>query len=160
MYKYQSIVCHRIGTSATLCGTKTDISSTAHVKWANRSDFFHYDPQILPLSTEISNVALNKHRSQTDIYEMMNKYSYDCHRWKRNQVRRIVNGGGNQSSKEANLFEPFWTFPYCLFPSPSIRPLFSLPVLYSSSGAIFPPLLSLFLPLCVPSVSLCLVVSV
>lgn len=60
-----------------------------------------------------------------------------------------------KNSKGANLFEPFWTFPHCLFPSPSIQPLF-LPVLYSSSGAIFPPLLSFFpLSFSASLVSLC-----
>lgn len=72
------------------------------------------------------------------------------HRWKRNQVGWIVNRKKKNSSKGANVFEPFWTFPHCLFPSPSIHPLLSLPVLYSTSGAIFPPLPALFLPLSVP----------
>lgn len=76
-----------------------------------------------------------------------------------------MGGKKKHSSKEANPLEPFWTFPRCLFPSPSIHPLSSLPVLYSTSGAIFPPLLCLFFCpffpafLC-PLVSLRLVVSV
>lgn len=49
-------------------------------------------------------------------------------------------------SEGGNLFEPFWTFPHCRFPSPSIHPLFSLPVLDSTQDAVFPPLLSLFSP--------------
>lgn len=60
--------------------------------------------------------------------------------------------GGKIEQKGSNLSEPFWTFPHCLFPSPSIHPHFCLPVLNSSSGAIFPPLLSAFFFL---SVSLC-----
>lgn len=66
-------------------------------------------------------------------------------------------GGEKHSIKGTNLFEPFWTFPHCLFPSPSTPPPpFSLPVLYSSSGAVFPPLLSLFpLSFSASLVSLC-----
>lgn len=56
----------------------------------------------------------------------------------------IVNRKKTEQSKGPNVFEPFWTFPHCLFPSASIHPLFSLPVLYSTSGVIFPPLLSFF----------------
>lgn len=36
--------------------------------------------------------------------------------------------GEKKNSEGANLLEPFWTFPHCLLPSPSISPLFSLPV--------------------------------
>lgn len=61
------------------------------------------------------------------------------------KVGWIVNRKKTEQSKGANVFEPFWTFPHCLFPSASIHPLFSLPVLYSTSGIIFPPLLSFFL---------------
>lgn len=64
------------------------------------------------------------------------------YRWNRNEKGWIVNRGGN--SKGGNLLEPFWTFPHCRFPSPSIHPLFSLPVLDSTQDAVFPPLLSLF----------------
>lgn len=72
------------------------------------------------------------------------------HRWKRNQGGWIV----NRKKKQQQRSECIWTildlsplsFSFSLHP----HPLFSLPVLYSTSGAIFPPLLALFLPLSVP----------
>lgn len=127
--------------------------------------FIHHGLQILPLwariTTQISHAEWNKHCSHTDKYEIMNIYSI-CIWLEINESQMEKKSGGmdcqqekkKQNSKGANVFEPFWTFPHCLFPSPSIHPLFSLPVLYSTSGAIFPPLLALFfclfLPLSVP----------
>lgn len=127
--------------------------------------FIHHGPQILPLrasiTTEISNVKWNKHCSHTDIYEMM-MHAYD---WKRNvsqmakESKRVNCQQGEKKSRAAkeqihlNHSGPFPIvfFSFSLHPPP----FFSLPVLYSSSGAIFPPLLSLlsslfFCPLCVP----------
>ena len=108
--------------------------------------FVHRGPQSLPprarITTKISNVERNKHCSRTDIYEIMNKSAYsrnkNSHRWKENQVKQLKKKAENRQIY-LNHSGPF---PNCPFPSPSIQPLFSLPVLYSSSGAIFPPLLS------------------
>lgn len=50
------------------------------------------------------------------------------------------------ASKERIYLYHSGPFPIVFFLLPPSTPLFSLPVLYSSSGAVFPPLLSLFSP--------------
>lgn len=66
-------------------------------------------------------------------------------------------GGKKHSIKGANLFEPFWTFPHCLFPSPSIHPPFSPYPYYIPLQVQSSPLFSLFFPLSFSTslVSLC-----
>lgn len=55
-------------------------------------------------------------------------------------------GGKKHSIKGTNLFEPFWTFPHCLFPSPSIHPPFSPYPYYIPLQVQSSPLFSLFSP--------------
>lgn len=65
-------------------------------------------------------------------------------------------GGKKHSIKGTNLFEPFWTFPHCLFPSPSIHPPFSPYPYYIPLQVQSSPLFSLFpLSFSASLVSLC-----
>lgn len=65
-------------------------------------------------------------------------------------------GGKKHSIKGTNLFEPFWTFLHCLFPSPSIHPPFLLTRIIFLFRCSLPPS-SLFFPLSFSAslVSLC-----
>lgn len=127
----------------------------------------HYSPQILPLwtgtGTEISNVEWKPFTKWCPHITNGEKRVTDG---KRTEIKWTVSrkerGKKSIASKERIYLNHSGPFPIVFFLLPPSTPLFSLPVLYSSSGAVFPPLLSfypcLFLPLWCPSVSLWLVV--